>query len=121
MRAIFGSASAFSSIDHNANKNAFQWDAYRPLVNCMLQSANGGGIVCSWGGVPGGLPGLGGVCSGGVPGPGCVPGLEGCLVWGSLLPGGMGIPACTEADIPPPCGQTDACENITLAQLRCGR
>ena len=22
---------------------------------------------------------------------------------------------------PPPCGQTHACENITLAQLRCGR
>ena len=34
--------------------------------------------------------------------------------------GGCGIPACTEADTPPR-GQTHACENITLAQLRCGR
>ena len=51
----------------------------------------------------------------------------GCLVWGGVCvvggvsaPGGY-IPACTEADTPPPRGQTDACENITLAQLRCGR
>ena len=47
----------------------------------------------------------------GVPGPG------GCLV-----PGG-GIPASTEADTPlsPVNRITDACENITLPQLRCGR
>ena len=50
-----------------------------------------------------GVPGLGGcllpggrqVWWGGVPGPGV------CLVWGGLLPGGSGIPACTEADPPP--------------------
>ena len=107
----------------------------------MLKSAPGGvsalGGVCSQGRVsapggcllggvsaPGGrclLPG-GGVCSQGVSAP------EGCLLWGGvvsalgggLLPGGY-IPPCTEADTHPPCGQTDACENITLAQLRCGR
>ena len=57
----------------------------------MLESA-------SWGG---GLPGQGGdVCLVG----GCLPGL-----------GGSGIPACTEADTLPPCGQTHTCKNITLA------
>ena len=87
------------------------------------------------------MPGLGGVCSGGcVPGPGGVsalggvPGLGGVVVsargvcsrgvpgrGGCLLRGG--IPACTEADTPPLWTEflTHACENITLAQLRCGR
>ena len=38
------------------------------------------------------------VHSRGVPGPG-----EGCLVLGGLVPGrGVGIPACNEADAPPP-------------------
>ena len=82
---------------------------------------------------------LGGVCSWGVFA------ARGCLLWGVSAPGGYSprgvcswegsaprgvcswgllrggcIPACTEADTPP-CGQTHACENITLAQLRCGR
>ena len=36
--------------------------------------------------------------------------------WGDLPgPGGYDIPACTEADTLPPCGQTDTCKNITLA------
>ena len=59
----------------------------------MLQSA------------PGGVYLRGGVCSQG----GCLlPGGGGCLVWrGACLPGGGvcllgGIPACTEADTPPP-------------------
>ena len=35
---------------------------------------------------------------------------------GCLLLGGRGIPACTEADTPPPVDRiTDACKNITLA------
>ena len=46
--------------------------------------------------------------------------LQGGLSSGGSAPGGY-IPACTEADTPPPCGQTDTCENITLAQLHCGR
>ena len=91
--------------------------------------------VCSWGGAwsggvcsrrggclvrGGGVPGQGG---GGVPGPGgSAPGGVVCLVWGwgvgvpgpggvawsgESVPGlgGSGIPACTEADTLPPCGQ----------------
>ena len=44
---------------------------------------------------------------GGVPGPGGGGGVPG--------PGGLG------GRRHPPCGQTDTCKNITLAQLRCGR
>ena len=92
------------------NKNAFQEDAYRPLVDCMLESAyrgGGGGGVSAWS--RGGLPGLGGVC--------LVWGV--CLVQGVVVSawsrGGSGIPACTEANTLLPCGQTHACKNITLA------
>ena len=57
----------------------------------------------------------GGAWSWGVPGP------RGCLVLGGPGPGGGGgIPACTEAD-PPVNRITDACKNITLSQLCCGR
>ena len=46
-------------------------------------------------------------------------GVVGCLLLGGLLRGG--IPACTETDTPPPCGQTHACENITsLRPLKMG-
>ena len=69
--------------------------------------------VCSWGSVC--LVRLGGTWSGGVPGRGGA-WTGGCLLWGDLLPGGSargvsapggvcargGIPACTEADTPPP-------------------
>ena len=75
---------------------------------CLLR-----GAVCSGGCL---LPG--GDCSGG-------PGLGGLARGGGSAPrvGGGGIPACTEADtLPPPLDRiTDACKNITLAQLRCGR
>ena len=65
----------------------------------------GGGLPGLRGGLlPGGVPGLGGSAPGGV-----------CLVRG-------GLPQCMLGYTPhPPCGQTHACENITLAQLRCGR
>ena len=55
----------------------------------MLESALlGGGVSAPGGGVS-------------VPGGGCLfPG--GCLLWGVCLLLGGGIPACTEADIPPP-------------------
>ena len=56
-------------------------------------------MLCSWGG------------GGAVSAPG------GCLLGG----GGGGIPACTETDPPPVNRITDACENITLPQLLCGR
>ena len=56
----------------------------------------------------------GGVSAQGVSAPGgSAPG--GCLLQGVSAPRGVYIPACTEADTPPPCGQTHACENITLA------
>ena len=77
----------------------------------MLESASRGGSAWSGGGVclvRGGSAwsGLGGSAwSGGV----CLVGRV-CLVWG-----GSGIPACTEADTLPPCGQTHTCKNITLA------
>ena len=74
-----------------------------------------------WGGVsgPGGSAPGGGVCSGGclVPGDVCS---RGCVVPGGCLLRG-GIPACTEADTSAVNRMTDACKNITLAQLRCGR
>ena len=46
--------------------------------------------------------------------------LGGCLLRGGYLLLGGGIPSCTEAD-PPVDRITDACKNITLAQLRCSR
>ena len=70
---------------------------------CLFQggSAWSGGVCLVWGGLPGlgGLPGPRGVClvSGGLPGPGGLPG------WGrGSCSGGVGIPACTEADTLPP-------------------
>ena len=66
----------------------------------------GGGCTCLVWGVsgPGGVPAWSGgcTCPGGVPGPegGCT-----ILVWGGAWSG-----------TPPPCGQTHACENITLAK-----
>ena len=81
----------------------------------MLKSASWGG-VCS-----GGVSALGGSALGRclLPGGCLLP--EGCLLQGGSAPRGVSapgeyIPACTEADTPPPCGQTDTCENITLAQ-----
>ena len=52
-----------------SNKNAFQWDAYRPLVDRIRAcTAHGGGGVFTGGG--GGLSAQGGVCTGGLPGGG---------------------------------------------------
>ena len=98
----------------------------------MLQSASWG-VVPGWGvgsatGEGGGEGGCGGV--GGVPGPEgvCLPGVV-CLVWGDVCSRGGGVPgpagwvsqhALRQTPLPP-CGQTDTCKNITLAQLRCGR
>ena len=90
---------------------------------CLLPGVSAPGGVCSQGGclLPGGVcfggSAPGGVCSRGVGGGSAPGGLlhGGCLLLGDLL-GGCGIPACTEADTPtPPCGQTDACKNITFA------
>ena len=87
------------------------------------------GGVCTWsvGGVylvPGGCTWSRGVylVRGGVPGPG------GCAWSGGvyLVPGGGGsaryTPPGPDQVHPPPVNRiTDACKNITLAQLRCGR
>ena len=93
-------------------------------VGCALSTAV---AICSWGG---------GVCPGGWCLPrGCLPEGEclprgfcrGCLPEGWCLPGGgvsaLGwcIPACTQADTPSVDRMTDACENITLPQVRCQR
>ena len=115
--------------------SAWSWGVY--LVRGSAWSRGGRGLsgqgVCLvWGGLPGpgvgsawsqrgvclvwgGLPGLGGSAWSG----GCLPNLGGSA-WSQGeggLPGlgGSGIPACTEADTLPPCGQTDTCKNITLA------
>ena len=107
------------------------------------------GVVPSAGGVPGprgvylvlgGVPGLGGVpcVEGGVPGLGDVPGpgvylVRGVhLVWGGVPgPGGStwskGVYLAVSRGVylvrysPPVDRITDACKNITLPQVRCGR
>ena len=90
-------------IDHGSNKNAFQYDAYHPLVARIFQHAllPGGGSVPAQQGMY--LP------SGGVylPG-GSVP------AQGVYLPGGT-CPGTT------PRGQTDTCKNISFANFVCGR
>ena len=92
------------------NKNAFQKDAYRPLVDRISQYALlRGGCQCL---VLGWMPG---------PGGGCLPGTGGCLPG----PGGGGVVSQHALGRTPPLPAvnriTDACENITLPQLRCGR
>ena len=74
------------------------------------------------GGCAQGVSALGGVCLGGLlPGgsalKGSAPGR--CLLWRGICSwgGGHGIPACTEADTPTPCGQTHTCKNITFTTL----
>ena len=71
--------------------------------------------------MPGG--GEGRSAPGGVSAPRGVSALGGCAPGGCARGGGcVGIPACTEADTPPPVDRiTDACKNITLTQFRCGR
>ena len=89
------------------DKNAFQYDAYRPL---RWPSAGSGGI-CPGGGVSvQGVSAQRGVSAQG----GYLP-KEGCL------PRGVSARGCLP-DNPPNVNRiTDACENITLLQLCCGR
>ena len=72
---------------------------------CLL-----GGVVSAPGGVYVCLGG-GGAWSGGVG----VPGPWGSAPGGVPGPGGVGIPACIEAEPPPVNRMTDRCKNITLA------
>ena len=91
--------------------------------------------VCAWSGwvylvwgcvLPGGVSGLGGVWSGGMSGLGGVCS-GGCLLRGASGPGGVwsGGVVSQHALRQTPALWTEflthACENITLAQLRCGR
>ena len=98
------------------NKNAFQWDVYRPLVALISQHALLRGVY-----LLGCVPGPGGcTCLGGVSGPrgvylvlaGCTcP--EGCT-WSGGVPGpGGGVPAQV---LPSVNRMTDRCKNITLPQ-----
>ena len=99
-----------------------------------------GGSVCSWGVSTRGVSALGGVCSqGGCPGGVCswgVSTLGGVCSWGGLcLLGGSALGGCLLGGVSaleggvstlggvvsqhalrqtPPCGQTDACKNITF-------
>ena len=82
------------------------------------QKKNGRGV--SGQGVSGpGVSALGGGCLvWGVSGPRGVSGLGGCL----LLGGKVASEHALRQTHPPPVNRiTDACKNITLAQLRCGR
>ena len=84
----------------------------------------GGGVcVCSRGvSAPGGggVSALGGVCSGGsAPGEGVS--AWGGLLGGCLLRGGGHLLRGGGCLLPPVNRITDACKNITLPQLRCGR
>ena len=100
-------------------------------VGCLLQGGvYSGGAVWSGGCLVQGVSGLGGVWSGRVWSGGCL--LQGGLCSGGVsAPGGSslgGVSASVHAGIhppeqtPPPVNRmTDACKNITLAQLRCGR
>ena len=85
-------------------------------VGCVPSTAvaaRGGRVLpkgCASRGVCVCFPGLG-VCF-----PGCV-----CVSWGGGRGGGV-YPSMHWVDTPPPENRmTDACENITLPQLRCGR
>ena len=87
------------------------------LPACTAQ----GGDACLWSGGPASAPGGGclvlgggGVCSR----RGSAWSRGGCL---PLVLGGVCIPACNGADPPSVNRITDACKNITLPQLRCGR
>ena len=147
----------YSHLDIKNNKIAFQWDAYRPLIDYLPAFSASGGVPGL-----GGVPGPGGCTwSGGVPGLGGVPGPGGCtwsqgvylvpgglpgprgvyLVWGVYLVRGGGVPGpggctwsrgvpgpgcvCSRSGgcqvLPPVNRMKDACKNITLPQLRCGR
>ena len=77
------------------NKNAFQWDAYRPpRLLTVSQHA---------------------LWLGGVPAQGGVPTL------GVYLPRGCTCLGGVPAQVLHPCGQTDTCKNITFANFVCGR
>ena len=68
---------------------------------------------------PGGVWFHGGVWSQGGSGPGGVSAPGGCLLWGAVV--SQHALRQTPSPDPPMDRITDACKNITLTQLRCGR
>ena len=100
-----------------ANKNAFQYDAYRLLVN-SIPACIAGGSVPAWGcSCPGEFTCWGCTCPGaGVPAQGgyaCPGGVieRGCTCQGVCLPGGY-LPRYSS----PVNRMTDRCKNITLPE-----
>ena len=91
------------------NKNAFQWDAFRPLAD-RIPACIALGVSAQEGCVF-----LRGVC------PGRRGRVGGWVCPGGSAQGGGRIPACNGADTTLPRGQTDTCENITFANFVCGR
>ena len=91
---------------HYLNKNAFQWDAYHPFVDCIPACTAQGGVSASGQGAGGG----------------CLP-----VVPGRYLPrrvsasGPGGVSQHAMGQTPAPCGQTDTCENITFRNFICRR
>ena len=81
---------------------------------CLLRGCVSapGVCVCSWGVCSRGVSAPGGVYSGGVSATRGV-----CLLWGVCSQGGVWYPSMHWGRHPhsPPCGQTDACKNITFA------
>ena len=101
------------------NKNAFQWDEYRPLVSRISQHALQWGVCLVL--VPGGcLP----LVPGGLSTPGgCLPLVPGVCSWGvgrvSAPRGVVVYPSMQWAD-PHVNRMTDRCKNITLPQTSFG-
>ena len=94
---IYDNCQTDVSVTENLKKNAFQWDAYRPLIDHIPACTVAGG----------GYPPGGCTCPGGVPSKGV------------YLPGGR-VPAQV---LPPMWTEwlTDRCKNITFSNFVCGR
>ena len=123
----------FSKENKTLKQECIPGDAYRLLVDHILESASQGGGSAWSGGVclvPGGSAWSWGVSAWSW---GCLPGLGVCVclvpgvvsawsrgvsAWSggvSAWSGGIWHPSMHWGRHPPPCGQTDTCKNITLA------
>ena len=102
-----------------------------PAARCPYAEVcfRGGGCLPGGGSAPGGCLVWGGgsawsggcLLLGGLPGGGSAWSRGVCLFWRSISQHVLRQTPIPPDQADPPCGQTDACENITLAQLRCGR
>ena len=106
--------------DAGANQYTFHIEATEDPMQCIRKIREAGMKVCLINSTPGGCLLLGRCL---LPGGLSVPRGVSAPRGGVSAPRGC-IPACTEADtLPPPWTEflTHACENIAVAQLRCGR